>query len=306
MTEPITTPADDHVFLIGRPPLGEFLAFMKTLAIGGQSADQGGLAEEWRHANDRVVELEESEGGWADDAVIEPLPDGFGAMAEAVYADPFFQQAYRFVPSRVGIVELDRLVVFQKQINLAYVDVLKNRIGSDPSLADLFEVALPSQRTVPSVQVAQTAQNAFTFVSPSNDFRFLDASLVEPRQVVDHAFPGPPTAILGLAVGYGSNYLNALHVEGRLILNNGSHRAYAMRELGIKKAPCLIQSVSRRDELELLQQEVFKNPERYLTAARPPLLKDYFDSDLRKVVPVARKNRTVKLSFGVEVNDTPG
>src|SRR2546430_11202463 len=37
-----------------------------------------------------------------------------------------------------------------------------------------------------------------------------------------------------------------------LILNNGSHRAYALRELGITRVPCIVQHVSCREELNVL------------------------------------------------------
>jgi len=40
---------------------------------------------------------------------------------------------------------------------------------------------------------------------------------------------------------------------------------------------CLIQHVTRRDELELVASGDFAaNPDRYLKSARPPMLRDYF------------------------------
>jgi hypothetical protein len=106
-------------------------------------------------------------------------------------------------------------------------------------------------------------------------------------------------------VGYGSNYLNAVHVENRLVLNNGSHRAFALREAGIKQVPCIVQHVSRRDELELVLPLLQQHPELYLTHPRPPVLKDYFDAQLRKLVAVPRRLRHVRVTFGVEQLDLP-
>jgi hypothetical protein len=51
--------------------------------------------------------------------------------------------------------------------------------------------------------------------------------------------------------------------------------------------------------------DVFTNADAYLKAPRPPVLKDYFDPALRKIVPVRRKNRQVRVTFGVEQSDTP-
>ena len=67
------------------------------------------------------------------------------------------------------------------------------------------------------------------------------------------------------------------------------------------------QQVSRREEFEVVGAQVVRqNYDLYLTNPRPPMLKDYFDPDLRKVIPVPRKRRMVKVSFGVETTDIPG
>ena len=90
------------------------------------------------------------------------------------------------------------------------------------------------------------------------------------------------------------------------MLNNGSHRAFALREMGITHVPCLIQHVSRREELSVIASGDFNTaPDVYLKDARPPMLKDYFDSKLRKLVRVSRTLRQVKVGFGVEQLDVP-
>jgi len=38
----------------------------------------------------------------------------------------------------------------------------------------------------------------------------------------------------------------------RLILNNGSHRAFTLRQMGVTHVPCIVQHVSSRDELEVV------------------------------------------------------
>src|SRR5712692_1275041 len=111
---------DEHVFLVGRPPLGEYLGFITTLAVGGNAIPQGALAAEWRKANDHVRKLETDEAGWADKPEIKAVPNSQEQLAKEVYADPVFQRSFQVVPTDIGIVQLDRLVVFQKSINLTY------------------------------------------------------------------------------------------------------------------------------------------------------------------------------------------
>jgi hypothetical protein len=66
--------ADPHVFLIGPPPIGEFLGFIRTMAVDGQTVDLGGLTAEWRSANDHVLQLEKDEAGAPDNPPITALP----------------------------------------------------------------------------------------------------------------------------------------------------------------------------------------------------------------------------------------
>lgn len=297
---------DDHVFLVGRPPPSEFLGFIRTMAVNGQTADQGQLAAEWRKANDYVKTLEAKEVGLADGAPIEDLPTGLAHLADEFLKDSFYLRSFSLIPARLGVVDLDRLVVYQKFIDLTYVGQLKKQLGSKPTPEQVFRFCLPTQRTLPQVSLKQTATNSYTFVSPSNDLRFLEAIIMSPSQLTGFQSQGPAVAIVGLIVGYGSNFLNVAHIENRLILGNGSHRAFALRELGLTQVPCIIQEVSRSEEIEMLGfGELQQNQDRYLKSPRPPLLKDYFDSALRKIVPVARKHRLVRVSFGVETSDIP-
>jgi hypothetical protein len=267
----IALAADSHVFLIGRPPIGELLAFIRTMAVGGQNIDPGDLTREWRAANDHVLDLERTEAGTADNPPIESLADDLGPLSREVMASAVYRRAYRFVPVDVVVIDLNRVVVFQKFINLSFVEELKRRLGPAPSPDAIFRFPLPLQPESPQVQRMQSGQNMYTFVSPSNDFRFTEAELLQPNDIPNFKSTGRPVAILGLAVGYGANLLSVLHVENRLVLVNGSHRAYALRDLGITQIPCLRQMVTRRDELDLVAGgDISGNPDRYLKAARPP------------------------------------
>ena len=46
-------------------------------------------------------------------------------------------------------------------------------------------------------------------------------------------------------------------------------------------------------------------PDQFLTAPRPPLLKDYFDARLRSVLRVPRRSRQVKVTVVAEATDVP-
>lgn len=308
MTEPITATGietEDWVYLIGRPPASEFLSYVKAQTVGGATRDVAALMDTWRAANDRIRDLERDDAGAADNATVDELPPEMATLAIHVISDPIVVNSFNVVPTTLGLVELDRLVVYQKQINLRYVKELRNQLGETPAHDAVFRLALPFDHPVPQVGIGRTAGNTWVLTSPSADFRFLGGELVDQSQLTGFPMTGSPAAVMAVIVGHGSNYLNAVSAEGRLVLNNGSHRAYALREAGLTHAPCLIQQVTRRDELELLSNELHSNADRYLSASRPPMLKDYFDEHLRQVVTSPRLGTQVTVSFGVQVARVP-
>jgi hypothetical protein len=298
--------ADEHVFLIGRPPLGEFLGFVKVNAVDPSAIDLGALTAEWRSANDHIRQLEADEAGAADNLTIGALSQPLARRAHDVLNDPVIQRGFAVVPIEIGVVELDRLVVYQKHINLAYVQALKERLGPHPTDEAIFDFCLPRGQAGPAVRAAQISQDAFQFMSPSTDLRLMDSVIFRPDQVTNYTPNGAMSGVVALVVGYGVNLLSIIAAEGRGILSNGSHRAFALRDMGIAHVPCIVQRVSRREELMVIASEdVRGQPDIFLSASRPPVLKDYFDPALRKLVQVPRKVRQVRLVFKPEVLDVP-
>ena len=126
-------------------------------------------------------------------------------------------------------------------------------------------------------------------------------------QIQGYVPHGPVAAVVGLVIGYTVNSLSAVAAEGRLLLANGSHRAYALREAGVTHVPCVVRHLSRREELPMLfpEGDVTRNPDAFLKDPRPPLLRDYFDERLRTVVRMAARNRQIRVQFGNEEMDVP-
>ena len=293
----------ENLYLIGRPTLKQFLRFVRDKAVHVPSS--GDLVEEWQAANRVVCDLEKEEAGLANDPTIQPL-DADNELLLDFLKNPLVRHSFNTVPSEVAYVELDRMVVYQHHIDLTFVEQLKNRLGPSPSEADIFRTCLPCDRPQTPVKWSRTHKDTFVFISPSDDMRFLGAMQMEAENIKDYPPPGNLVGVIGLAVGFGSNFLNAIYAEKRLILNNGSHRAYALRDMGITHVPCIVQHVSSRDELSLLASTAVTNaPNFYLQQPRPMMVKDYFDPRLRKVMPVHRRLRQVTVKFDVDVTFTP-
>jgi hypothetical protein len=296
---------DNHVFLMGRPPMSEFLGVVSS-QVNYDASHITQLADDWRLANKRILELQQSQGNAADKPAYKDVPEKIKALAEQALADEIFQRSFNVVKPVVRMVELDTLVVSQKHINLNHVEELKKQFGNKPTDETIFKTCIPLEHPMPDISASRVSANSFVFVSPSADLRVLDSTLLKPNQIKNYHTSGPMAAMLGVAVGTGSNCLNAMFVNGRMILNNGSHRAYALRSMGITHAPCIVQQVTNKDELDIVATaEFLQNPAAFIEAPRPAMLKDYFNSQLIKILPVQRKTRQIKISYTIETMDVP-
>lgn len=296
-----TDTAHEQVLLLGRPPIGEFIGLVTTQTIGGESADIGTLVEEWRQANDHTKRLETEEAGLADRVSTTSLADELALRAAEIAGSSYFKKSYAIVPAGIRMVELDPIVVYQKHIDLEHVRRIQATLGPHPSDAAVLDMCLPGKSAGyrPPVNGRRIGQNAFMFTSKSNDFRFLEPALLRPEQIVGYTPPGYAEAVVALVVGFTANCLSVLKVGNRLLLHNGSHRAYALRELGVMRAPAVVQHISRREELELFGvPALLQRSDEYLNAARPPLLKDYFNPRLRKSVMVPTRYQQVTIEYG--------
>lgn len=289
---------ESFIYLLGRPTLSGFLRFAQGEDVDKAMLDPKALREEWLAAQSHIQELEKSEAGCANGAAIGELPKELQPLRRKVEADPVFQKSFDTLPTKIGMVELDRLVVYQKHVNLDHAGRLKAKLGPTPALDEIFRTTLPYHHPQPPAQWMKTHGNGYVFVSPSDDMRFLGPVILKPSEVSSPKLHGSIVGIVGLMVGFGSNFLNVIQVKDRMILNNGSHRAYALRDLGIKHVPAIIQQVESTEDLKIAaSSEVRNNPEQFVDAPRPSMLKDYFNPKLRKIVVMPRQLREIRIEF---------
>jgi hypothetical protein len=290
--------ADEYLYLIGQPTLKQFLRFVKDRAVDPQGS--GDLTEEWQAANNVVRALEKEEAGIADHPTIEPVGPESELLLEFL-KNPLVRNGFNTVPTEVAYVNLNEMVVYQHHIDLTFVRQLEQKLKPCLSEEEIFHFCLPSQRVLPAAKWSRLHNNKYVFLSPSNDLRFLGVMPLEADNVQGYPHPGNLVGVVGLAVGFGSNFLNAIYAEGRLILNNGSHRAYALSEMGVTRVPCIVQHVSSREELNVLAcTAVTDAPNFFLKEPRPMMMKDYFDPRLRKILPVHRRTRQVTVKFEID------
>lgn len=293
--------AAELVWLLGQPHLSDYLDFVRDKVVGGAAMPQRRLTSEWRAANDRYYELEKSEAGEADECEVRPLPAELRPLARKVKASPFYKEAFGALPDRILMVELDRLMVAQTHVERSFTDSLCAGLKPDADLETLFRFCLPLDRPTPPVRIQRLGEVRYLFSSGSTDFRVHPTALLRPGQIKGHSSFGPVSAALAVVVGFGSNFLSAVRSGKRLVLHNGYHRAYALRAMGFTHAPCAVTEVTRKDELRLAAGDtVCGDPEFFFAAKRPPLLKDFFDPKLRKILPVLAMETVIEVELKVK------
>lgn len=298
------TASQQELWLLGQPPLQKFLDFVEDQGVGECVPNRKSLIDQWRAANDVYEELAKCEAGVADMSECSALHHSLEPLVEELIADPRYRRTFDILPTRIAMVELDRMVICQNHVTYNFVEELKLRLGPNPDLATLFRFCLPLEAPSAPVEIRQVGSRRYVFRCNSTDFRFHESVLLRADQIAGHEAQGTLAGVVGLMVGFGSNFLNAICDDdsNRLLLNNGYHRACALIELGITHAPCLIQTVTRRDELDIAAKSIVaENPGYYFNAPRPPLLKDFGNPRLRKLVPTKKAVRMIEVSY--EIND---
>jgi hypothetical protein len=179
--------------------------------------------------------------------------------------------------------------VFQPHINLAHVEQLAERLKLVTDLRGLFDFCMFAPHA--PVEVLINDKNLPCGTSAcSGEHKAIGIRCFTPGQIQVTSEGGPPlnenaTHHFVISVGYFPNNLSAFYVadENRLILRNGSHRAYAYyqvnRDKERREVPCIVQTVANRSLLPQYGFEPVCIPI-CLDTPRPPMLKDYFNKEV--------------------------
>ncbi|MBW8784680.1 MAG: hypothetical protein JF593_08575 [Novosphingobium sp.] len=286
------------IWLLGQPHLTDYVEFVRRKAVDGADIAPAALVNEWRAANDYYYELSEREAGIAETIGCRPLPRQLRSLETAVRAHPWFQRSFGELPTTIAMVELDKLIASQIHVERGHHFAAAGALGRE--LEARFHFCIPLERELPPVRIQRLGENRWMFSSQSTDLRSRAVELVGADKLAALGIDGPVAAMIGVPVGFGSNFMSAVRSGKRIALQNGYHRAYALRSAGITHAPCIIEDVTRKDELRLGgDAELNADPEFYFAAPRPPLLKDFFDPRIAKTLQVRPIDTVVEVEITV-------
>lgn len=303
------SPLVDEIHLLGVPPLASYVDHVVRRSIDGDTADESALIDQWRSAALHYQRLQAAEAGLADGVPLAEVPASRAGWIDQITAQPDFAQAFNDLPVALAMVELDRLVVCQQHVSLTHAASFGERLRAAGDRDEaLFAICLPRDAPTPAIQRVRSGGGKFVFQSEVSDLRAFRPALFSQATAatVMTANGEAPTGI-AIPVGFGSRHLNVVRLGGRLVLNNGYHRAYALREAGVTHVPCVVQAIAHPEELAFAGgsslsdhfDELFKAP-------RPPLFKDFFDPQLTTRLRLRRTRKQVQITIHVETLRVPG
>ena len=286
---------------MGPRQLDDWLEAAETLRHSQPLPDRAALTDLWRTGQAEYARLASVEAGAADRPTVKPLPKAMDRHIAALVEREAVTRTFDTVPVAFGLVPLDALIVSQYSMTQAVVDHIVAENPAPITPRRLAELCLPLKAPGADFRLAGRTEREFTFVSDAHDMRFLDAQVVEPVSVHQAPVMGHPQAVVTLSVGFSANLLNAVRYNGRIALNNGHHRALALRAMGLTHAPCLIQPcASMEDMQQAASSEILNNADLYFSAPRPPLLRDFHNPLLAHSFAAPRLRRVLTLKLEVQ------
>ncbi len=292
---------DEETCLVSATRLDDFITFVRERAIGGREHDRGELAQTWRDAASHFCGLEISEAASCDKPQVLPLPGSMQAHVDRLVKLPTFNNSFATVPVAFGLVELDKLVVYQQYITQSSVDALAAGLSRPPGDDDLVRLCLPLEAPTAGFRLARQDGEKFVFVTDSHDGRFLGAQLIDPARIDAFVVNGHPSSVLALPFGFTTNVLNVVRYGSRMVLNNGYHRAAALRRLGVTHAPCIIQVCAHWEDVAVAGAgAISRNADLYFSHPRPPMLRDFFNPLLARTFRTHRLRKEIRVTFEID------
>ena len=292
---------DEELCLLGVNRLGQFIDFVKYRTVGNHLLNDGDIADVWRTAADRYTHLKTLAPAQPRMPEILELPAAVQAHVDQLVKLPQFERVFSTVPIAFGMVELDALIVYQHSITQSTVHALRDSFSKDLMAEQLASICLPLQATKADFVVGKSSKREFIFHSNSHDMRFLGAELVDPSVVPGLVADGFSNAVIALSVGFSNNVLNVVRYQDRMVLNNGYHRCFALRSLGVTHVPCVIQVCRDWEDVGLAgSTEMNQNSDIYFSSQRPPVLQDFFDASLVRSFVTKRQRRQLQIKVDVE------
>jgi len=264
--------------LIGFMDEQDAMSFLKGTGISEGRTDKE-LRGVWKKARAASEELPSPH--LTPDVV--DLDPQYAERLKRIATDPLFPEAVQQKKWSFKLVEIDKLVCFQKFIYSDYAEsMVKGYDLTDHS--KLIEFCLSEAASKKPIAISSTTQE-FTILSPSQDLRVVGLT-----QMQD---PATKRRIFGFAVGWGLPFIQVVKFNDRYFLRNGYHRVYALRRAGSKYVVCVLIEAERFSDVGILPTGFFG--EQLLMSSKPPTFADFLSDEIALLVRLKPLTKVVRV-----------
>lgn len=237
------------------------------------------------------------EGRLAVNPTVEPIPETHRSYLADLESTPIIDEVVE-VGMRTwsfGLVELEKLHVFQPYMNLEYVGRLIEKAPSPDDSKATLKYCLPirMEDTSANEEVSVTfdaAQNTYSIVSENLDLRMIGNSQAEDDF---------KRKFVGFSYGFGLPQVFVAQFKDLLFLKNGYHRAYSLLKKGHKTIPCIVLKVDSLSQMGVDRSDQYL-PSEVILSDRSPILSDYH-TRAAVTIPRRRARAVLTIHAGVEV-----
>lgn len=313
-TDKSTLETEEKIFLLGFMPPGEVNGLVVSEL--GESFNLDRVKKLWVPKSQKVNELFVSDMHIIDDEtmgdVVKDIDQKYSNKLEVIEnqlkSNPFWQ-ANKHV---IKMVKIDSLITLQNNVNFDRAIKLAEKIKKDATVEELLDYTFDFNRKSPVIRSHLISNNEILFSTNDHDVR---PGKIEVRKISKYAENEENGTIPALVIPIveGESFIYCVRTYNMqpmpdgtlkkvyyLALQNGIHRAYALRSLGIEYMPCLIIDPLTVGETNMLMGNW--PPERLQQSAsqRPPLMKDFFNPELTEKFRVPKTTRCIKVEWKIE------
>jgi hypothetical protein len=236
----------------------------------GRPVQQNGSFEPFHTKYIQSVEALKASTKTIPNPSINDIEPDYQTYLHQVSSTPAFQQAFQGLNWSFKIVEIDKLVCYQRWVDLDYVAELSGNLGSSPDPLTVLKFCIPPSFPMQASISAEPHSGSITISSNSPNLSVTGLSFGQ-------AVPESPATVV-FTLGVNANYVQVVKYKDRFIVKNGHHRLYTLRHLGITTTPCVYSEISDYalsggDRPGFFSREI-------VLSSRPPSMTDFFDNSL--------------------------
>ncbi len=263
------------------------------------------ILDSWSNARKKFSDIIRSDSGSGKTINISDISKEYSKKIKEILDEPTFKSTFNQMPIEFKVVEIDKLVSLQDSVRLGYIKKLIESFPAKPTFDELIDICLSVNKSTSEVSELVLG-NTVTYTSDNADLRFLGMmpwTVARPELVRQNLGGVLATSTL-LVLGFGASPVNVLNVNGRMVLNNGFHRVYALRQMGVTHIPVIVQKVIN-PSLDIPSIYGRNLKEYMFNAERLPLIKEYFDDELTITLKTKIKRKAIKITLHVDEFTVP-